>query len=96
MAVQLGRPQARGVHDLDDPFRSLVTEDADGHHLGREPARDLSRESRRDLPGGRREHEADGIGAEGDGEECVVLVGDPADLYEHRDGGLTRRRGGRG
>ena len=40
--------------------------------------------SRRDLPARRREHEADGIGAEGDGEERVVLVGDAADLDEHR------------
>ncbi len=33
------------------------------------------------LDGG--EDEADGVGAERRGEECVLLVGDPADLDEH-------------
>jgi len=67
-------------------FGTLVTEDADGHRAGGEPPDDVPGGVHADLPaaaGG--EVEAERIGAEGDGEERVVLVRDAADLDEHRE-----------
>src|SRR5690349_723119 len=81
--MELCRPQTGAMDGVDDPFWMLVAEDADGQDLRREAAGDVVHLLSRDLPRRRSEHEADGVGAHGDGEQRVVLVGDPADLHEH-------------
>ena len=53
--------------------------------------RDLAHTGRRDLPGRRGEDEADGVGAHGDRQECILLAADPADLDEHGDDATAHR-----
>jgi hypothetical protein len=88
-AVQLGTLQARAADDVDHPLRRLVPEDADGQRVVRQALDDVAHHLRVDLPGTGREHEADGVRPHGDRQQCIVLVGHPADLDEH---GFLRRR----
>ncbi len=81
--VELRRLESGGVDGAHHPLGGLVPEHADGEHLGREPGGDVAGHDRRDLPAGRGEHEAHGIGSHGHGHERVLLAGDAADLDEH-------------
>ena len=73
-------------------WRRLVAEHADRDDLGGQPLDDVAGLLRGDLAGRRREHEADGVGAHGHGQEGVLLARDPADLDEHRWSGYRPRR----
>ncbi len=73
----------------------LVAEHTDGEDLGRQPAGDVVDLLRGDLTRRRGEDEADGVGAHGNREERIVLVGDTADLDEHASAKRYRaERGG--
>ena len=93
-AAELRAGETERVHQLDDPLRHLVTEHADGDDTRREAVQDLGDRVGGDLArASRGEVEAEGVGAEGDGEERVLLVRDPADLDPHRCGGYRNHFG---
>ena len=80
--------EAERVDQLDDALLGLVAEHADGDHARRQPVQDLRDGLGHHLArAARREHEAEGVGTEGDGEQRVLLVGDPTDLDPHRGRG---------
>ena len=61
----------------------LIAEDPDRDDLRWKPAGDVACRTDGDLAGGRSEHEADGVGTEGDRHQRVLLVGDATDLHPH-------------
>ena len=79
------RAEPGGVDHLDHPLGRLVAEHADGHDLGRQPADDVAGLGRRRSGGATGANiEPDRVGAHGHREQGVLLVGDAADLHEHR------------
>ena len=78
---------------VDDPFRALVAEHADGRDAVRQPAGDVANVGGLHLPDARREHEAEGVGPDGRREQGVVRGRDPADLDEHAATLRVRRAG---
>ena len=83
VAVQLGGPQARLVHDVDDALGEGVAEHPDGDDVRRQTPGDVARRPDRHLARRGGEHEPDRVGAHRHGEERVLLVRHPADLHEH-------------
>jgi len=70
------------MHDVDDPFLRFVSKDANSQRFGWDSRRDVTSSNRRDLTFGTgHKVQSNGVGAERNGEQGVVDVGDSADLY---------------
>ena len=95
--VELHGVQTDPRGDVDDVRGLVVAEHADRHHLDGQSPHDVADGVGLHLPPARGEHEAERVGAQRDGEQRVVLVGDAADLDEHaRYRDFIRRSGDRG
>ena len=81
--MELGGVQSGREHRLDDLVRGLIAEHADGHDPVGQATDDVAHPAHVDLTRRRGEDEADGVGAEGDRHQRVLLVGDAADLHPH-------------